>query len=119
MSFWKLAVGAATGLLVAYAAIRMPALWDSYQVPRHAKQEGAANVEREKLNKRQRDARMVLVREECGEDERCNRDYWQAINAWDACREGQVNLPLSCATDYEAAVARAKAFAGPRPGHEH
>jgi hypothetical protein len=30
MSFWKIAVGAATGLLVAYAAVRLPALWDSY-----------------------------------------------------------------------------------------
>jgi hypothetical protein len=82
--------------------------------------EAAADIEPEKLDKRQRDARVTLIKEKCGDDERCNRAYWQAINAWDACREGHVNLPLSCATDYDAVVATAKAFAGPRPpGHEH
>ena len=119
MSFWKIAVGTATGLLVAYAAVRMPALLDSYQTQRRAKHEAAVDVESEKLDKRQREARVTLVREECGDDDRCSLGYWEAIKAWDACRERHANLPLSCATDYDSAVARAKAFAGPRTGHEH
>jgi len=121
MSFRKIAVGTAIGLLVAYAAVRMPAFWDSYQTQRRAKPEAAVDVdvEAERLNKRQQEARVALVRDECGDDDRCSVGYWQAIKAWDACREGHVNLPLSCATDYDSAVARAKAFAGPRTSHEH
>jgi hypothetical protein len=119
MRFWKIAVAVAVALLAAYAALRVPALLDAYQGQRHSRQEPVVDAGREKLDRRQREARATLVRDECGDDDRCSRAYWQAIKAWDACREGQVNLPAACANDYEAAIAKAKVFAGAKSGHEH
>ena len=41
MSFWKVVAGTATGVLVAYAAVRFPALWDAYRT-----QQGTKETER-------------------------------------------------------------------------
>ena len=119
MSFWKVVAGTATGVLVAYAAVRFPALWDAYRTQQSTKEEVVVDAEREKAEMRQRKARVALVREECGDDDRCSLAYRRAIDAWDECSKQQVNPSQSCAIEYEAAIAKAKAFAGPRTGHEH
>lgn len=118
--FQKIALLAAVALLAAYAAVQMAALRDSHQAQPHAKEAPVVDAEQEKLDRRQREARATLVKDECGDDDRCSAVYREAIKAWDACRERGASLPPSCATDYEAAVAKAKALAGPRAGsHEH
>ena len=119
MSFWKVVAGTATGVLVAYAVVRFPALSDAYRTQQSTKEEVVVDAEREKAEIRQRKARVALVGEECGDNERCGLAYRRAIDAWDECRKQQVNPAQSCAIEYEAAIAKAKAFAGPRTGHEH